>query len=79
MEINSRIAAVKMVVLALEEVQTFEGNLPVYDDAQDPDAAPKTFLELVMQYTGDRVPIPDLIVAVDAMAPLFPSYQFPWK
>lgn len=75
---DARIAAVKMILLALDEVQRFEGQLPSGDPEAN-EAAPQTFLELVNQFAGDRVPETELIVAIDAMAPLFPSYQFPWK
>lgn len=73
-----RIAALKMILLALDEVQRCEGQLPPGDPEANEDA-PQTFLELVNQYAGDRVPQSELIVAIDAMAQLFPSNQFPWK
>lgn len=80
MQNKSSIEAVKMVVLALEEVHTFNGTLPSYADAEEADEpAPETFLVLVKQYAGDRVPESELIAATDAMAPLFPAYQFRWK
>lgn len=45
MSINSRLAALKMVITALDEVQTFNGNLPAYDDAgEGGGAAPETFM-----------------------------------
>jgi len=48
MSINSRLAALKMVITALDEVQTFNGNLPAYDDAgEGGGAAPETFMALV--------------------------------
>lgn len=75
---DARIAAVKMFLLALDEVQRLEGQLPSGDPEAN-EAAPQTFLELVNQYAGDRVPETELIIAIDAMAPLFPSYQFSWK
>lgn len=78
MKTDTRIAALKMILLALDEVQNREGLLPSGDPEANEDA-PKTFLELVKQYAGKRVPESELIVAIDTMAPLFPTYQFPWK
>ncbi|HEJ2342263.1 TPA: hypothetical protein ACWLUJ_005780 [Pseudomonas aeruginosa] len=79
MENNTRISAVKMVLLALDEVKTHGGLLPTYGEEEtEDDAPPKTFLELVKQFAGNRVPESELIVVIDAMAPLF-SYPFPWK
>jgi hypothetical protein len=80
MQNKSSIAAVKTVALALEEVHTFNGMLPNYADAEgEDDPPPETFLELVKQYAGGRVPESELIAAVDAVAALFPAYQFRWK
>ncbi|NRC34064.1 hypothetical protein [Pseudomonas aeruginosa] len=78
MKTDTRIAALKMILLALDEVQNREGLLPSGDPEANEDA-PQTFLDLVKQYAGKRVPESELIVAIDAMAPLFPTYQFPWK
>lgn len=76
---DTRIAAAKMVLLALDEVQSRGGVLPTYEGEEtEGDAPPKTLLELVKQYAGNRVPEADLKVAVDALAPLF-SYPFSWK
>lgn len=78
MKTDTRIAALKMILLALDEVQNRVGLLP----SGDPEAneePPQTFLDLVNQYAGKRVPDSELIVAIDAIAPLFPAYQFPWK
>lgn len=78
MKTNSRINAVKMVLIALEEVETHDGLLP----PGDPDAnekGPRTFLDLVKGYAGERVPESELLVAIETMAQLFPDYQFPWK
>ena len=80
MQNKSSIAAVKLVALALEEVQTFNGMLPSYADPEEADGPPpETFLELVKQYAGGRVPESELIAAVDAVAALFPAYEFRWK
>ncbi|WP_326430321.1 hypothetical protein VQ574_21600 (plasmid) [Stutzerimonas frequens] len=75
---DSRIEALRMILLALDEVQHREGLLPS-GDPEGNEAAPLTFLDLVKQYAGNRVPEPELVVAVEAVAPLFPSYQFSWK
>lgn len=80
MQNKSSVAAVKMVVMALEEVHSFNGMLPSYANAEEADGPPpETFLELVKQYAGDHVPDSELIAAVEAMAALFPSYQLRWK
>lgn len=80
MSTNSRLVALRMVVAALDEVQTFNGNLPTYDDSgEDAEAAPETFLALVKQYAGKRVEESELLAVIDSMATLFPAYQFPWK
>ena len=78
MNTNIRIAALKMILLAMDEVQTRDGQLPPAD-SEAGDAAPQTFLDLVKQFAGKRVPESELVVAIDAMAPLFPTFQFPWK
>lgn len=79
MQNRSSIAAVKMVVTALEEVHVFNGMLPSYADAKEAnDRAPESFLELVKQYAGDHIPDSELIAAVEAVAALFPSYQLRW-
>lgn len=69
---------VEREVLAMDEVQTRGGLLPP-GDPEGGETAPQTFLELVKQYAGTRVPEPDLVVAIDAIVQLFPSYQFRWK
>ena len=80
MSINSRLVALKMVMTALDEVQTFNGNLPAYDDAGEAaGAAPETFLALVKQYAGNRVDDSELVAVIDSMAVLFPDYRFAWK
>ena len=80
MSINSRLAALKMVITALDEVQTFNGNLPAYDDAgEGGGAAPETFMALVKQYAGNRVEDSELVAVIDSMAVLFPDYRFAWK
>lgn len=80
MQNKSSIAALRVVVIALEEVQAFKGTLPSYDDpAQEDDAPPDTFLSLVKQYAGQRVPESELIATVDAISPMFPTYQVRWK
>lgn len=79
---TTQIAALKMVVLALDEVQRFGGKLPSYDEPEDGDEAevpPATFLDLVKQYADKRTPESELISAIDAIAPLLPSYDFSWK
>lgn len=78
MNTDIRIAALKMILLAMDEVQTRDGQLPPAD-SEAGDTAPQTFLDLVKQFAGKRVPESELVVAVDAMAPLFPTYQFRWK
>ncbi|MQT58549.1 hypothetical protein GHO41_14530 [Pseudomonas sp. FSL R10-0399] len=80
MSINSRLAALKMVITALDEVQTFNGNLPAYDDAgEGGGAAPETFMALVKQYAGNRVEDSELVEVIDSMDVLFPEYEFSWK
>lgn len=78
MNTDTRIAALKMILLAMDEVQTHDGMLPPAD-LEAGDTAPQTFFDLVKQYAGKRIPETELLVAIDAMAPLFPSYQFHWK
>ncbi|GAB0078653.1 hypothetical protein I4I80_02720 [Pseudomonas syringae pv. tomato] len=78
MKTDIRIAAVKMIGLALDEVKAFDGLLPPADPEVS-SAAPQTFLDLVKQYSGDRLPEHELVVAIDAIAPLFPFYQFAWR
>ncbi|MCT5016961.1 hypothetical protein ICI41_29805 (plasmid) [Pseudomonas aeruginosa] len=78
MKTDIRIAAVRMILLALDEVQNRKGLLPPGDPEAYEDA-PKTFLDLVKQYAGKHVPESELVVAIDAIAPLFPTYQFIWK
>lgn len=78
MNTDIRIAALKMILLAMDEVQTRDGQLPPAD-SEAGDKAPQTFLDLVKQFAGKRVPESELVVAIDAMAPLFPTYQFRWK
>lgn len=78
MNTDTRIAALKMILLAMVEVQNRDGQLPPAD-SEAGDTAPQTFLDLVKQYAGKRVPESELVVAIDAMAPLFPTYQFRWK
>ena len=66
MSINSRLAALKMVITALDEVQTFNGNLPAYDYAgEGGGAAPETFMALVKQYAGNRVEDSELVAVID--------------
>lgn len=78
MKTETRIAALKMILLALDEVQNREGMLPL-DDSEVHEDAPQTFLDLVKQYAGKRLPESELVVSIDAVAPLFPTYQFRWK
>lgn len=78
MNTDTRIAALKMILLAMDEVQARDGLLPTADPEAG-ETAPQTFLDLVKQYAGKRVPESELLVAINAMSPLFPSYQFPWK
>ena len=78
MNTDTRIAALKMILLAMDDVQSRDGLLPP-SDPEAGDAAPETFLDLVKQFAGKRVPESELVVAIDAMAPLFPTFQFPWK
>ena len=78
MNTDIRIAALKMTLLAIDDVQTRNGLLP-QADFEAGDTAPQTFLDLVKQFAGKRVPESELVVAIDAMAPLFPTYQFRWK
>ena len=66
MSINSRLAALKMVITALDEVQTFNGNLPAYDDAgEGGGAAPEKFMALVKKYAGKRVEDSELVAVID--------------
>lgn len=76
---DTRISALKMVLLGLDEVQDLGGVLPAAGPEAAGDAAPETFLDLVKQYGGKRVPESDLVVVIDAIAPLFPTYQLLWK
>jgi hypothetical protein len=76
---STRIAALKMVLLGLDEVEGLGGLLPAADPEAEGDVAPGTFLDLVKQYGGKRVPESELTVAIDAIAPLFPTYQLLWK
>lgn len=78
MKSDIRITAVKLIVLALEEVHMHDRLLPPADPEAG-GAAPRTFLDLVKQYSGDRVPEQELVRAIDAMAPLFPFYHFAWR
>jgi hypothetical protein len=78
MNTDTQIAALKMILLAMDEVRTRDGILPP-GDPEACEAAPQTFLDLVKQYAGKRVPESALIIAIDAIAPLFPTYQFLWK
>lgn len=78
MKTNNRINAVKMVVLALEEVEARDGLLPPGDPEAN-EEGPRTFLDLVKGYAGERVPESELLVAIETMAQLFPDYQFHWK
>ena len=75
---DARIAALKMIILALDDVQNREGMLPP-GDPEGHENAPQTFLVLVKQFAGKRILESELIVAIDAIAPLFPTYQFRWK
>jgi hypothetical protein len=76
---DTRISALKMVLLGLDEVQGLGGLLPEADPEAAGDVAPGTFLDLVKQYGGKRIPESDLVVVIDAIAPLFPTYQWLWK
>jgi hypothetical protein len=78
MKPNHRINAVKMVILALEEVETHNGVLPPGDPEAN-EEGPRTFLDLVKGYAGERVPESELLVVIEAMAQLLPDYQFPWS
>jgi len=78
MKPNHRINAVKMVLLALEEVDNHDGLLPLGDPEAN-EEGPRTFLCLVKGYAGERIPESELLVAIEAMAQLFPDYQFPWR
>jgi len=76
---ETRIAALKMVLLGLDEVQGLGGLLPTADPEAEGGIVPDTFLDLVKQYSGKRVPESELVVAIDAITPLFPTYQLLWK
>lgn len=78
MDPSIRITALKMLLLALDEIQASEGQLPPGDTEAGVNG-PETFLDLVKHYAGTRVPVHELTHAIDAVAPLFPNYQFPWK
>lgn len=75
---DTRIAALKMALEALEEVQRHKGLLPPGDPEADQDG-PQTFLDLVKQFAGNRVPESELVVAAEAIAQLFPLYRFSWS
>jgi|GEM_PF-2548595 hypothetical protein len=78
MNTDTRINAMKTILLALDEVQSLGGRLPE-GDPEAGEAPPATFFDLVKSYSGSRIPESELLVAIDAMAPLFASFQFPWK
>lgn len=69
MQPESAHKAVRIVGLALDEVQRF-GGLPIYDE---------TFLELVKHIAQEETQEADLVAVIDAISPLFPGYQFRWK
>lgn len=55
MDTNSRLAAVKMVVMALNEVQAFNGTLPAYDDPESDLVATKEGLfSITKKAAADR-------------------------
>lgn len=72
--------ALKMVILAVDEFLNCGGFPPGDDEAGD-GAVPQatTMLELVKQYAGNRVPDVELVRAIDAVIPLFPSIEVAWK
>ena len=78
MHADETINALKMVTLALEEVQRSAGMLPSYDVAEE-EVQPNTFLQLAKQYAGNRVPEAALVAVIDAVSPLLPSAHFSWK
>ncbi|MCY1462753.1 hypothetical protein D9M71_805610 [compost metagenome] len=72
------INSLKMVTLALEEVQRFDGRLPTYSDPAEGEQ-PTTFLQLAKQYAGNRVPESALVEVIDALSPLLAPAKFTWK
>ncbi|MFL1481389.1 hypothetical protein [Pseudomonas grimontii] len=78
MKIDDTIIALKMVTLALEEVQRFDGLLPSYEDPAE-SSAPKTFMELVKQYAGNRVPEAALVEVIAAVQQIVAPVSFEWK
>jgi hypothetical protein len=68
------ILALKMVNLALDEVQSCGGNLPDYGEESC-----ETFLALVKGYAEGKVSEAQLIEVIDAAAPLFDDVPFAWK
>lgn len=80
MTTNDMINALKMVTLALEEVERNNGVLPSELDAEVPEyKPPATFLELAKQYSGDRISADALLAAVDAVSPLLDHLKIQWK
>mgnify|MGYP003407594787 FL=1 len=68
------ILALKMVTLALDEVQSCGGNLP-----HNGEESFETFLDLVKGYAVAKVSEAHLIESIDAVAPLFDDVPFAWK
>jgi len=78
MQSSETLSALQKVTMALEEIKGSNWTLPKSDDPDD-GPQPATFLELVKQFGGDRVPESTLVALIDAVAPLCPELKVKWK